>query len=469
MDPMAKETRQAAMTERDRRGAVRQGNSRGKRLLAAQIAASAILAIGCVYFFLPRQVKRTPPQSPSVAVPATINLILDTSASMQGYLTGRTELKETVAVLVAQLDKMRNANPQLKSISYQFAADAGTLSNSGYDSHDFIQQLLNERLMSGQASLLQEVLRNVVAETDKNTVSIVVTDSIFSYSDAQVRADPEVNSKNIAVLASDITLIFNKARSSGSSASLLAGRSHFNGKYYTYRNVARQCCTELRPYYIWLIGDEGCIRTLIEFFQKQGGPIFDHQLDFNQRTMDLPVTVLQYTEKKGTWYRDQRDKNHIEDVQPDSAKNDSGKNDPANKGLQFDVALDLSTFPKELSTVDFLSKHLLVQSSDVQIKTKAIRPKASFANSINRQDAKRLPAYTHILTISAGNSFPKHASISILIDNTLPDWYVQWSNDDDNDPQTSATTFGLKEMVNGVAAAYRKTDPIAKAEIRLDR
>jgi hypothetical protein len=468
---MAKDTRQAAMIEQVRKRAVAQGNSRAKRLVVAQVAALAILAIGCVYFLLPHRVKRTPPQNPSVAVPTTINVILDTSASMQGYLSGRTELKDTVAGLVAQLDKMRNANPQLKPISYQFAADAGTLSNSGYDSHDLIQQLLNQKLMSGQASLLQEVLRSVVAETNKNTVSILVTDSIFSYSDAEVKADPEVNSRNIAVLASDITLTFNKARSSGSSVSLLAGRSHFNGKYYTYRNVARPCCTELRPYYIWLIGDAGCIRTLVDFVQKQGGPMFDHQLDFNQPTIDLPVTVLQYTEKKGTWYRDQRDKTHIEDVQPDSAKRDPGKNDPANNGLQFDVALDLSTFPKELSTVDFLAKHLLVQSSDVQIKAKTIRPKAAFENSISRQDAKRPPAYTHILTISTDNSFPKHASISILIENVLPDWYVQWSNDDDtgDDPHTSATTFGLKEMVDGVARAYRKTDPIAKAEIQLDR
>lgn len=434
------------------------GNTRRKRLIITQLTVLTIMAISCIYLFRPRPLQVRALSGLPIAVPTNVNIILDTSASMQGYLNGRTELKNKVAELVAQIDELRDANRGLKSVTYQFAADDGTITDSGYSSREFIERLLNDKLMSGQASLLQDVFRNAVAKTDKNTVSLLITDSIFSYGDKAIRANPEINKNNIPILASEITLTFNQAKATGISVSLLAARSTFGGKYYTYRNVARACCNVPRPYYIWVMGEASHIRGLLDFLQKRGAT-YEHRLDFNLATIELPVAICQHTQNKGTWYTDSRDMHHIEDVEP-------GKED-----LVFALALDLSVLPQELSTTEFLNDHLLAQSSEIHVKKKMIYSRAAFENSVDHRDAKKLSSYTHVLILTVDNSFVKHATINLFLEDAVPDWYMKWSNEDDagDDPQTSSTTFGLKEIVNGVALSYKRAEPIAKVTLSLDR
>jgi hypothetical protein len=210
---------------------------------------------------------------------------------------------------------------------------------------------------------------------------------------------------------------------------------------------------------VWVLGDPACIRGLLDFLRRHGS-IYEHQLDFSLEPIDIPVTICQYTQKQGTWYTDPRDRNHIEDVQPG----------PGNSNLRFSLALDLSALSKELSTPEFLGRHLLVQSFDVRIRDKTIYARTEFESAIDRRDSKKLSSYTHVLVLTTDNSFAKHATITVLIEDAAPDWYAQWSNEDDiSDLQSSSTTFGLKEMVQGVAQAYRRTDPMAKVIIRLDR
>jgi len=435
-------------------------NTRGKWPIVTQLTILSLLGAACIYFLWPRPAPAPQTPAPAAAVPAHINLILDTSASMQGYLNGHTELKDKVAELIAQIDELGVAPSPLKSVTYQFGTDSGEIINSGYDSRGFIQRLLNDTLMAGQASLLQDLFRNAVAETNKDTVSLLVTDSIFSYSDQAVKANPEINKNNIAGLAADITLTFNKAKEAGISVSLLAARSSFHGKYYNYRNVAQKCCNIPRPYYVWVLGEASRIRGLLDFLQKHGA-IYEHELDFNLQPTELSLAICQHTKRVGTWYTDHRNRHRIEDVDTDPAKNE----------LQFALALDLSSLPKELSTISFLNQHLLVQSSEMSLKGKMINLKAEVEKSFDRRDARNLAPYTHLVVLKTDNSFAKTAAITLFIEDALPDWYLQWSNDDDtaDDPQTSATTFGLKEIVTGVAQAYRRAEPVAKVTLHLSR
>jgi hypothetical protein len=148
-------------------------------------------------------------------------------------------------------------------------------------------------------------------------------------------------------------------------------------------------------------------------------------------------------------------------VEPDATKNE----------LQFALALDLTSLPKELSTIGFLNQHLLAQSSEMGIRGKTINLKAEVEKTFDPRDTRKLPPYSHLLVLKTDNSFAKHAAITLLIEDALPDWYTQWSNEDDtgDDPQISTTTFGLKEIVIGVAQAYRKGEPVAKVTLHLDR
>ena len=328
-----------------------------------------------------------------------------------------------------------------------------------YDSRVFIERLLNNTLIKGQDSLLQEMFRNVVAETDNNSLSILVTDSIFSYPNREIRTNVGINRDNIAGLAADVQITFNDARISGKSASVLASKSRFHGTYFDYRNVRTKCCTSLRPYYVWLIGAPSYISAVRELMQEEGLH-FDHEVDFNPNRFEPGAAVLQYTMPKGRWYRDRRLQNHIEKV-----------TGPGSDDLQFSVALDLSPLTYDMAQRDFLTHHLKVQSADLRVKEISLHSRADFETSVERRDKAALPPYTHVIVIKTDNEFAKSANVSISIEDAMPAWYLDWSNDDDSakDPRTLETTFGFSHFVEAVERSYHRGGSLGGTAIRLDR
>jgi hypothetical protein len=122
--------------------------------VARGLAAAVILAACLASVWKLRSAYGPAPISPPapITLPAEVNLILDTSASMQGYFSGRTELKDVVASLVSTLDKLEKSNKGVKSIRYELTADSGDLIESNLDSKDFIEKLLNGTPITGQAS-----------------------------------------------------------------------------------------------------------------------------------------------------------------------------------------------------------------------------------------------------------------------------------------------------------------------------
>ena len=193
--------------------------------------------------------------------PCTINVVLDTSASMRGYYRGQTEFKDTLSRFAFALDKFTQepAKPHCPStIAYQYY-DTGShaLVPAAADSIEFNNELLNNTIPIGNESPLQTMLEKVVDESSgvpappapgprghapcptqpsNSALSILVTDSIFSYPDDMVAKNREINKDNIRMLAQEVGIIFNKAHAQGKSVSLLALKSQFHGTYYNYRN-----------------------------------------------------------------------------------------------------------------------------------------------------------------------------------------------------------------------------------------
>jgi hypothetical protein len=405
-----------------------------------------------------------PPLPPEL--PCRINLVLDTSASMQGYFHGRTDFKDTLSRLVSALDRIQPTKKCAVSITYQFATNSGELIPTNDNSSSFINKLLNGELMNGQDSLLQEMFRNIIAESsgrtgsDPSTLSILVTDSIFSYPDDKIRINPAINKENIAELASEVQLLFNDASKAGKAASVLAFNSQFHGTYFDYRNTKTVCCSAPRPYYMWLIGTPDNIRAIREFIEAESLN-YSHAIDFGVQPFALQPTILQYTSRKGKWYRDRARPNAVQVAEPISASSE----------LRFAIALDLSRLSNDQKTSDFLANHLIVQSTGLVIKHVDLRTRAEFEPSMNPRDKVKSFTFTHVLVITTDNKFTQQADLSIAIDNAIPSWYIQWSNEDDSKTNTDTpdTTFGLKYFVESIARSYHNDDPLARTTIHLER
>lgn len=428
--------------------------------------------------------------------PSKINIVLDTSASMQGYFKGQTEFKDTVSRLVSALDKLekdptRQACPT--STVFQYATDSGSIVSTDDDSRAFIQKLLNNDL-KGQDSLLQEMFRSVVAEStgtvltaDKpaedpsrcqppsppSTLSILVTDSIFSYPDSDIERNPTVNKENVEGLASAVQLIFNNARTDGKSVSVLALKSQFHGTYYDYQNDKVTWGTTPRPYYLWMIGPPQDVLALREFLESENvAPI--HTLDFGAQPFDFSPVILQYTDREGIWHRyngENPKRIRITRAFPDEGKDE--KRYDSDREVRFAVAVDLSRLSSDQLSPDYLASHIKVesQSPDLRIKKVTIKSRTEIESELDKEDRADIPRSTHLIIVTTDVNFTKTASLTISLEDGLPPWYLDWSNDDDTkkDPHTMGSTFALRHFVEGIAQAYHAKGPIATTTIDLER
>jgi hypothetical protein len=421
---------------------------------------------------------------------------------MRGYFNGHTEFKDRVSRLVSALDKYRSeaesATPHCpNSIVYQHYNPASqTLIPIAADSREFNDQLLNNTVPTDEESPLQNMLLKVVKQSSGNnrsaaspspdskscpaapinsSLSILITDSIFSYPDEIVRKNPSANKDNIQGIASDVEMIFNEGHQLGKFAALLAFKSQFHGTYYDYRNDKSQCCSALRPYYFWIIGSQENLKAVRELLLAENVTP-ERALDFGADPFDLSPVILQYTDAKGLFYRHNGENpKRIRIARPFSASTDTANSTADNSAEEvgFAVAVNLSRLSPDQLRPEYLAAHLSVlsESPDLHIKSVIIKSRAEMESELDNRDRPDVPDFTHVLLITTDFNFSKSASLDIVLDEGLPHWYLDWSSDDDSETasQLQETTFGLRYFVDAIAQAYHMNNPVAKATIVLER
>jgi hypothetical protein len=410
---------------------------------------------------------RKPPQPPSVQppkYPSRVNVILDTSASMQGYFRGDTQLKSTTATLVSAIDKLQRTVQKPQQVVFQYSKSDGNLESTQFNSQVFLHKLLNEELVNGQDSLLDQVFQHTLTDTNTSDLSILITDNIFSYSSKDIRQNREVNKENIQALASSVQLMFNDANARGLSVSLIALSSRFHGVYYDYRNDKIPCCSEERPYYIWLFGTPQTIAAFRGFLNQEGFEE-DASIDFAPAYQHPQALALQYADNRRTVYR-------------------SGETDlelPAT-GAAGDttvkVALDLSRLPKDLTRSDPL-QHFEVLSRSIEIGSWTLEPIDQASASLDVRDKKAITKAitdhemhcTHILTVHVKTPLVQDGHLVLALSTSLPSWITNWSLEDDShmDKTSAKKTYGLEYFVRAIRKAYSGTPPQELIDIRLKK
>jgi hypothetical protein len=423
----------------------------------------AVLLIALLSTLLTMGGCRKSPQPPSVQppkYPSRVNVILDTSASMQGYFRGATQLKSTTATLVSAIDKLQRTVQKPQQVVFQYSKSDGNLESTQFNSQLFLHKLLNEELVNGQDSLLDQVFQHTLAETNASDLSILITDSIFSYSSTEIRRNPEVNKENVQALASSVQLMFNDANARGLAVSLIALSSRFNGVYYDYRNEKIACCSEERPYYIWLFGTPQTISAFRGFLNQEGIEE-DASIDFAPAYQHPQALALQYADKRQNVYRSE----------------EAGLELPAT-GAAGDttvkVALDLSRLPKDLTRSDPL-QHFEVLSRSVEIASWTLEPIDKAYASLDIRDKRAIADHgmhcTHILNVHVKTPLMQDGHLVLALSTNLPSWITNWSLEDDSrmDKINVKKTYGLEYFVRAIGKAYSGTQPEELVDIRLSK
>lgn len=387
-----------------------------------------------------------------------IKFFIENSGSMDGYVRGIKDFEIVIGKLLVLckdfcsqkaknnfdvffINKKIYPAPEIKELT-DFAKALEPAQNSSYNKGDRSESILND------------VLKSIIDSTNENSISILVSDCIYSL-------EPTKDTKGSLGYQQNGTMevFLNKFRSNSSlnfTTCIYKMMSDYEGNYFPFdydpkkkNSISLYNMQAKRPYYIWVIGENSRVSD------------FNKKLNFNilkgfQSSYILSnfikekqpfYTVLKETNSDGTFKQAKVDRgsfpvHSIQDVS-------------YNKGnFQFAVAIDLSQIPVDSSYLTSIGNYRADGFKIISID-KVDR------NKLKPNEWKRLEktTATHIITVSTSTaSTLRDLKLELL--NKIPEWVMQSSTPDDRDVKNELDkTFGLSYLIQGVSEAYTTQNP----------
>ncbi|GHV64021.1 hypothetical protein FACS1894199_01290 [Bacteroidia bacterium] len=366
--------------------------------------------------------RRTPPpenprQTDSVKVKPTVNVYIENSGSMDGYVKGITEFEQTVYNYVSDIIISHTAD----SVNLFYINSKVLKQNLPLE--DFIQKLepttFKQRGGNRGTSDIANVLGTVLKGTGKNQISILVTDGIFSPGRG---ADAEQYLVNQEI---GIKRRFAEYLEQNKNAAVVVYQlsSKFNGTYYNKVDAKIQI-NKQRPYYIWVIGDAkqlSELRKQVPDSKFIGGGIKNV---FTAIVGNHPVKNA-LNPSVGIYDKPRDGSNTITKLKKDSRT-------------------EKVTFAVNVNFADLLldDSYLLNPTNYENSSKYDLEIKPSSTKNGN---------YTHILTFSSDKVY--QGNVSVKLKAKLPAW-VEEANDDNGSTAIDEKTFGIKYQLGGVFGAF---------------
>lgn len=297
------------------------------------------------------------------------------------------------------------------------------------------------------------IFRNIIKNTEKNEISILVTDMIYSTQNME-----GVNQSKIFAEAEGMTKSVFKGEVDDKSLLIIKMHSSYNGKYYPFNSQSGVRYDGERPYYIIVFGDKKDVARLTnddkyvalsKFHELKG---YENQYLFETSNIYKPYYsfVLSYPGISGR-FRPKRgqDKQIIEIGGIEPERN--------NKVAQLVVAVDFNNM--------FIDESYLTNPANYKVKSvdsisiKSI--KELDTKNISVADKKHVASASHVIVLETP-SLSRDQEVIIKLINHLPDWIAKSSSDNDSniaDPAFKTTTFGLSYLLQGIYDAYKNSSP----------
>ena len=351
----------------------------------------------------------------------TVNVYIENSGSMDGYVRGVTEFEQAVYNYLTDI-KISQFTDSL----YLFYINSDIIPQ-GSDISDFIEKLepTNFKNKGGSRGTtdISNLLKCVLTETSPNEIAILVTDGIFSPGKGKDTEQYLVNQQ--IGIKSNMATYLNKYPNSAVIIYQLS--SQFDGLYYNHEDVGTKI-NEQRPYYIWIIGNTDLISALIfkvpenkfkgsgiqNVFSITGGP-----------------KLVDYAVKRGSGNFN-LDKKEPKTTIENFKKNTKGKQNSA----RFSVNANLSRF--------LLSENYLRNTSNYELNNNDFS--LTICNSVSCDFG-----YTHQLNFESGSVHK--GVISVKLKTIIPQW-VEDINDNIGSIPVNGKTYGIKYQIHGVYEAF---------------
>ncbi|MES3016771.1 MAG: hypothetical protein V4721_03285 [Bacteroidota bacterium] len=375
---------------------------------------------------------------PEKKVITDVKIYLETSASMGGYFNPyeSTEFKSVVTDLISKVNQ--NVNP----VKIAFIAESTVRYNKSVS--DFNREIATTSISPQKSSQLHRIIDQISTETGKGNVSILISDCILSFPDKDIKKNPEINriQANLS-LKDDIYNTFSKLKKKHYGAIVYAFTSEFFGTYYDYQNVKTRLRGEMRPFYIWVIGES----DLLTQFDSALSDIstFKPIKSLHFGSSEKPVVqydIIPQLGKKGKW---SKTPNGLEDIEL------AGK-----EPLQFFIGLDLTQLPAYTQDLNYLQKNIRISAAGSPVKFQ-FRDKETFEKSKIKSEPQRkqFQNATHILMIEMANLGMSESQLQISLPMKYDTWYKTWSTMNDKSAVGRQNkTFAFEHLIAGVLEAY---------------
>lgn len=388
----------------------------------------------------------TPPPPPKIVGPAkkavvkpslpncNVNVYVENSASMYGYVKGVTEFEQAVYSYISDI-KLQDF---CQSLNLNYINSV--ILRQPNDVSDFIEKLEPStfKLKGGDLSTtdISNLFKSIMDEQGANDISILISDFVFS--PGKEDASQYLINQQIGIK----THFSNRLKADQNYAAVIYRlESKFNGLYY---NKFDKPITidEKRPFFIWILGNKNQLQRLISVVDKKNikGNGVDHTYCISKMSGSAPYGILPMP-RIGSFSIDQANpKTSIKEA----------KIDKRNTDCKFIVSfgVDYSKF--------LLDDSYLTDPRNYDVNNKAYSIEISKNNNATY-------SYTHIIRLKLDASQPVISKgvvkISLLKKSAL--WADQFTDQDGENINAEGAmnkTFGLKYLIDGVYDAYKVDD-----------
>ena len=372
---------------------------------------------------------KAPSGIPMVAEHPIINVYLENSGSMNGYVDrGRTLFQRDVYNYLCDIHISAIASEMnLHFINSQII-------NKGSNIQQFINTLTPQSFQTAGGNTtktdIADVFKQVLARTDDNTVSIFISDCIFSPGNVE---NPQAYLAHQQV---SIKKYFADHLTQYPNFSVLVYQlySNFSGRYYDYMNRPRTYNGE-RPYYIWVMGHTANIAKLRAFIPDEkfsGSGVANMWCAFNHQVDDLSYSISPRAIKG--------DFNKV-------SKHDISRIRRANGEFAFQILADLNVLELMLGNdylMDTNNYSRLINKYDTD----------EWYINIERNSNSSSPATHNIILGTTTNTLSGTLSVALCCKS--PQWAYDLTDEDDTSftDANQNKTYGLKYMIDGVQQAF---------------
>lgn len=399
-----------------------------------------IIAIGLLLFFFMKKPTPTPEhlkldgtqailkgKTPKANLKSfQVNFYMENSASMDGYVNGNTEFKDVLGKMI------------VSSHHCCKGTDLFFVNNKVYKTNDsavsFIQMLNPANIKVGNVGStdVNQIFRNILQATDKNTISVLFSDCIYSVTNVDSQLDNAKNATTDAFLTA-------LSKNSTMATIILQFVSSFDGYYYD-RNDKPYMCKSQRPFYVVMTGNRGALKTLYANFKVDALPGLKNKCFLSSESWTLNehnacAIISDYTNAR----RIKTLKNFL-DIDEVSLDRDASS-------LQFAVGVDYSDI--------FVDDDYVLDKNNYQVEPddyKVIGVSKASSSAIGDFSDSPSKPYAIILSVPNGSFAP---TITLSLRKGIPAWVKKSNvNDDAGFVPSSTQSFAIQKMVEGIAAAY---------------